>query len=476
MSLSDGRSRFWSALGPRHGLPEVRYARVVPSSGQRIRSYGAVSLLTYALLTSVSHSSIPYGPKVWLFLVLITIATASPLVLFILMNRTGSAGSPRDAQAALRYAMAFGVVSAMATTVFGADFWYYLAEGRLGASGGNVYREVLTAEAINNLPVADRDLNTTMPYGPLWTWISTLVSAIVAPHVGLEFAAYKGLMFAAWLATLRLVYDALADSSALQFRAVLLLGWMPFPLIAGVVDAHNDMVMVALVTFWLVRGTGIGAVALVGSALIKYVSAAIVPLAVFDAVITRSGRVLFVLGLAIAAAAIVIFLYWQDGALIAGLRRNQAWRQYTPIGLLDWMVRAQVFPEILATIGKAVWRVALLGLVVWYADRHRRAPSPSSRAAVAAALFVAIALGAGYMHTHYFLWVLPAVLLASDRFLMGLAIPYVLWLPFMQLLRVSGGGLSTPFRLTATLNLLVVLCWIAYAWFSLRRRRFSTPG
>jgi hypothetical protein len=77
---------------------------------------------------------------------------------------------------------------------------------------------------------------------------------------------------------------------------------------------------------------------------------------------------------------------------------------------------------------------------------------------------LAIVLSSGYMHTHYFLWVLPGLLLASDAFLLLLAGPYLVLLPFMQVIRVSGIGLSTPFRLTATLQLLVLACWIAGAW------------
>jgi hypothetical protein len=58
---------------------------------------------------------------------------------------------------------------------------------------------------------------------------------------------------------------------------------------------------------------------------------------------------------------------------------------------------------------------------------------------------------------------------ARGRVAAQLAAPYVLFLPFMQILRISG-YFSTPFRLTVTLNLLVATCWIGGAWMSRKTR------
>jgi len=430
---------------------------------RRIHLSGTVSLAAYGLLTAISYTSIAHEAKMWLYLFTIGVTTLSPMVLWSLWRRAHLPAGDDALRLPLRYATAFGTVAACALPIFGADFWYYLAEGRLGASGANVYTERLTSAAMHDLPVPTDAILITMPYGPAWVWIGTALSGLVGPRVAWEFAAYKAVMFAGWLATLHLVCGALRDSPRLQLRSVLLLGWLPFPIIAAVGDAHNDIVMVALMTTWLARGSAASTWALVASALVKYASAPIVALAVVDGLVRRSSRTLLVLGAAIGVALVVAVVYWQDGALIAGLQRNRAWRQYTPVALMDWLVRAQGFPVILATIGKLIWRVALGGLVLWYGYRYWRAPSRLTIAALSAAVLVAVVLGAGYLHTHYFLWILPAVLLSNDRFLTALTAPYVLLLPFMQIQRISVIGMSTPFRLTVTLNVLVVGCWIAYA-------------
>jgi hypothetical protein len=90
-------------------------------------------------------------------------------------------------------------------------------------------------------------------------------------------------------------------------------------------------------------------------------------------------------------------------------------------------------------------------------------------------LFLAMVLGAPYMHTHYLLWVLPGLLLGSNQFLMVLAGPFILLMPFMQILRVSEIGMSTEFRLTASLHLLAVVCWIAYGLMYQARANESRP-
>lgn len=427
---------------------------------RRVKQAGAVSLTAYAVWAVLSYSATNGPIWMWAIFAVLVVTTAIP---FAVMNAGRETPGAAHARLALGYAVAFGIAAAIATPIFAADLWYYLAEGRLGAAGANVYTERLTAAALDSLPVPPNAWPITMPYGPGWVWIGTGLSRLTAPNVVWEFAAYKAVMFAAWLTTLGLVYRSQRDAPASQFRSVLYLGWLPFPLIAAVAEAHNDIVMVALATGWVISGTAASTWPLAASLLVKYASAPILALAVVDAVLRRTRQMIVVIGAAIAAA-LVIAVYWQDGALVAGLQRNQAWRIYTPVALMDWLVRAEHIPPIAATITNAMWRIALAGLVCWYAWRYRLAPSRSSRAALCAVIMIAIVLGSGYMHMHYLFWVLPPMLVASDRFLTMLAGPYIVLLPFMQVLRLSGTDFSTPLRLTATLQMLVVACWIVGAW------------
>jgi hypothetical protein len=445
-------------------------------SQRRVAAAGAVSLAAYALLAVLSHSAVSWTVRMWALFAIVAITTAVPFVLMRTDRHEATTDSTDAASArlALGCAVAFGIAAAIALPIFAGDFWYYLAEGRLGAAGANVYTERLTAAALDSLPVPPNAWSITMPYGPAWVWIGTGLSRLTAPHVAWEFAAYKAVMFAAWATMLGLVYRSQRDAPASQLRSVFYLGWLPFPLVAAVAEAHNDIVMVALAVGWMIYGTAASAWPLAASLLVKYVSAPIVALAAADAVLRKSRQMLIVIG-AVIVVALIIAVYWQDGALLAGLERNRAWRIYTPVALMDWLVRAKHIPPIAATIAIAVWRLLLGVLVVWYGWRYRRAPSRTSRAALSAVILMAIVLGSGYMHMHYFLWVLPGMVVASDRLLTVLAGPYVVLLPFMQILRLSEIGFSTPLRLTATLQMLVVAFWMVCAWRWWRRSPRRSP-
>ncbi len=419
---------------------------------------GAVSLASYALLTILSFASISHGLRMWTLLFVMVVTTIGPV--WLMSTRASLVARPEESRLALRYAIAFGVLCAFVVPFFAADLWYYVAEGRFAAGGGNAYTQHLNEAAVDGLAVeAPRAL---MPYGPAWVWISAALSSVTAPRVALEFVAYKAVMFLAWLTTLQLVYRAQRASPASQFRSVLILGWLPFPLVAAVAEAHNDIVMVALMTFWIVSGTAASAVPLTASTLVKYTSTPLVALAFVDAVLRRSTKTVLSLCAGTAAVLLVVLIYWQDGALIGALRGNMEGSLYSPVALIEGLVRSRGFPAGLGTVIKAAIRVALIGLVGWFFWRHCQALSSTSRAEVAAALFLAMVLGAPYFHTHYLLWVLPGLLLGSNRFLMVLAGPFILLMPFMQILRVSEIGMSTAFRLTVSLHLLAVVCWIAY--------------
>ena len=424
---------------------------------------GAVSLAAYALLAIVSYSDVPHGVRMAMYAGIMLVTTASPAWLLARTRSGETPPDPRAASIALRFAVGFGVLCAIARPIFGADFWYYLAEGRLAAGGGNVYTETLTEWAISGLPIQDFTRTVTMPYGPAWVWISTALSSATGPRLVWEFAAYKSVLFVSWLLTLWLVQRFVRATPGAQFRAVLLLGWLPLPLIASLVDGHNDIVMVVLMTAWLVSGRAGSAWALVGSMLVKYVSAPIVAIAVLDGVLQRSTRMLVALGLAVAATAVVIAVYWQDGALFAGLQQHLEWRIYTPYALFDWFVRARGLPPQLATAGIFTTRALLAAMVVWYAWRFLRAPSPGTRAALVTMTLVAFTLGARRLWSHYLLWFLPALVIASDRLLMALTGPFIALMPFMHVLRISN-ILNSPGRLTFMLYLGVVSSWVVIAY------------
>src|SRR5687767_5904288 len=106
----------------------------------------------------------------WALFAVVVVTTAIP---FAIRNADRDDATPGAtyARLAFGYAVAFGIAAAIASPIFAGDFWYYLAEGRLGAAGANVYTERLTAAALDSLPVPPNAWPITMPYGPGWVWI-----------------------------------------------------------------------------------------------------------------------------------------------------------------------------------------------------------------------------------------------------------------------------------------------------------------
>ena len=435
---------------------------------QQAHACGVLTLGSYVFLTVLSYSSVAHELRMWALLAVVSIATLSPL--WLLSRRASLLATEEDSRVALYYALAFGTLCALAVPIFARDLWYCIAEGRLAASGGNVYTQRLTEAALNELPVAPGARPLTMPYGPGWVWISVVLSRLTAPRVTAEFAAYKAVMFAGWLTMLLVVYGRFARAPALQLRSVVILGWLPFSLISAVAEAHNDIVMVGLMTIWIVRGTATSAWALAASILVKYATAPLTVLAGVDAMARRSTRTLVALAVATAVVLLVLFGYWQDGALVDGLERNLEGSLYTPVAMIEELFHAGLFSVGVATVMKATWRVLLVGLVGLYAWRYRNTSSVTLRAALTTVVFAALLLGAPYIHPHYLLWSLPGLLLSRDRFLMALFGPFILLMPFMQILRVSQIGMSTAFRLTALLHLLLAVYWIAFLTYLARTK------
>jgi hypothetical protein len=108
------------------------------------------------------------------------------------------------------------------------------------------------------------------------------------------------------------------------------LGVLPISAFELAAEAHNDVVMMALVVYWLwlrAEGSWLSPIPLALSILVKYVTAPLLLLAAVDA--WRRGRVreavcAFVLGTVILLAALY---FWQNGVLLASLTKyNASWR------------------------------------------------------------------------------------------------------------------------------------------------------
>jgi alpha-1,6-mannosyltransferase len=416
--------------------------------------FGALGAICYAARTVLSYV-LPFPRRGAVFGVLLLAGTVGPLLL--LLSRGIRPFDARDARIAFGFAVLFGLLCLPAVPA-GTDLWYYIAEGRLAASGANVYVDRLTPAIKEGLPMDPDKVNITMPYGPVWVWLSTALSTLAGPRIAAEFVLYKSLMLAAWLAALWAIRGGPGASPDQRTRALLAFGWLPFAVIMSVAEAHNDIVMAALLAVWLASRHPAGVWSLLASALVKFVTVPIVAVAAVDALVRRSSKAFLHLAVAAIAAAVVLALYWNDGGLLGAMRTIAAQRHLTPALLIAGGISWAGLP---AWIGGGLilaWRLLLMGLVVWYGWRHVRQPTAASLSAWSAAVMLAVLLGADRLWPWYALWMLPAVIISGDAVLLALALPIVVLLPLVQVLYLWV-YLSVP-KATVLLFTVLGLTWL----------------
>jgi hypothetical protein len=327
-------------------------------------------------------------------------------------------------------ALLVGAVSALIPPNTSRDFYYYVAAGRDASAGVNVYTTHLTDAAVAGLPL-ERGIyrGTTMPYGPAWVWIARSLPPTAW--------AYKLLMFVAWAAILLLLWRELHS-----MRVLVLMAFWPFVPLEALVNGHNDIVMMALLTGWLVRPEQPWWLGL--SVLVKYATG---PLFLV-AVIASRWRAAIVA----VCVALVLGWYWQDGALIASARVRESWEMLTPVALAHRLP----FGVVLGWI----WRLALVATVGVYGWRYWQDRTRESMTAWVTVILGSLILGSPYALPWYWLWIVPSLLLSKDETLWRLALPFFVLMPFVDLVRnydVSSG------RLTLALYGGVALWWIVRA-------------
>jgi hypothetical protein len=364
-------------------------------------------------------------------------------------------------RAILLGALLLGVCCALIPPNISRDFWYYLAIGRDASAGVNVYTTRLSDAAVAGLPLESGLYRSmTAPYGPVWVWLSAGLSSIVGSS-RLGYVGYKLLMFAAWAITLWLVYRALEDSERHQRRAVIVLGIVPLLPVETLINGHNDIVMVALLTPWLVRPDQSWWLA--ASVLVKFVTAPLFVVAGIDALARRSTRAVAGVVLSTVAASLIILWYWQDGALLAQARVSRSWELFTPAAVLSWGAQAEFWPFWVSATIIATWRLALIAAVVWYGWQHWQTCTRESLNAWATVTIGAILLGSNYILPWYLVWIVPSLLLAKNERLIWIAWPFLILMPLFDLLRTFG---FSGRRLTVALYV-AAAGWLCIGWFRL---------
>jgi len=354
---------------------------------------GAVALVAYAVLTVLSYVQVPVlwrnhgsAPHAVAFFddlaakfplfglsrlfetnaaviisycVPVGIITAAWIALVaILYRREHTLDANLDALL-MRWSMAFAVVSVLAFPVFTQDFWLSMAWGRMAAEGTNPYHNLFTDETLTGLPLDHFPM--VMSYGPGWAILSGAVMAVTGKSVLAATILFKGVLLATWLASLALIRGMTVSKPALdRCLAIAVAGWMPLGVLQTVAEGHNDIFMVWLALMWLAllgQGRWLAPVALMGSALGKYVTA---PLFLVDVIVAwrlhgLGWRQLFVRYVGPGLLGIVVFgIFYRSPEFFEGTRVISEWEFLQPrhaveaielavgfdLNVLDWIITA----------------------------------------------------------------------------------------------------------------------------------------
>jgi hypothetical protein len=145
-------------------------------------------------------------------------------------------------------AFLFAAVNFFTFNITSTDMYDYVARGRItGILAGNPYVQVpndFPEDALVQL-AAWRD--STSAYGPLWEVLSGLISTAAGDWLWASVIAYKTVALLGYLGSvvlIAIILRSVAPERALS--GTLLFAWNPLVLLEGIANAHNDMLMIAL--------------------------------------------------------------------------------------------------------------------------------------------------------------------------------------------------------------------------------------
>lgn len=245
------------------------------------------------------------------------------------------------------------------------DIYHYVAEGRLLVHYGE--NPLVTAP---NAHADDPLLTTAAPwdkiasrYGPVWAALTYLPARLGGDGFVTNLLAFKGLMALFYLVALPLLYtlgERLRGGNGPS--AVVLFAWNPLVVYDMLVNAHNDMPMLALalgaLLFALSRRWRLAFPVLTLSVLIKFVTGLLGPLLLVWALRDRQPgpRRALLEGLVVSILLTVAFYFpfWEGARTFDALRRGGDWVTNSPAALLvdvlDFAVQRSVAVKIVQII------------------------------------------------------------------------------------------------------------------------------
>jgi hypothetical protein len=356
-----------------------------------------------------------------------------------------------------------------------ADVFFYAISGDIANSGLDPYTTHLYEVFKNPLYPYNHWVDMTTVYGPVWTLIDQAVMAIAGNDPARAVLAFKLLLGVVAIALAAGVYGTarlLGVTPGRATAAMVLVGWQPNLIVESAGQAHNDVVMLALVLAGValtIAGAGRaargGIVLVTLSALVKYISLPVLGLLALTRLNRRrepgSARRIalgwLLDGIAVLAVAVAAFGPYWSGWSILGEMVSEPGRLYTnPI----WHIPASIVSafdadagatfetvtRLVAQVGAVVAIVVVLGrfgVTVWRASEvgtERKLPGWTRPLLAAwAAIFAVLAFVPVNTHAWYWTWpVVPvALLVACDGDRDNRAWPASRWLSFYLVLTAA---------------------------------------
>ena len=320
------------------------------------------------------------------------------------------------------------------------------------------------------LGLAAEWVDAPSPYGPLWEVLSLGAFRVTGGDFLLHLFALKAMAVLAYLACIALIGAILGQlRPAWRTTGMLAFAWNPLVLLETAQNAHNDIVMVALLlaAVWaLVRERdGAAMVLLAMSVLVKFVTALAAPFFLLYIAWKRptlSHRLAALAGYGVLFAAPVIagmLPLWPGWDAWAVLKANSgAGRSLLALLVLALRDRLGTGPAF--DVSRLLLNGGWVGATLWALwHRRKRLASVETLLFRSWALFFSyVLLAAPVFHAWYLLWFLPLAILLPEPvplraslvfcFTALLVIPYFetvrIWIPALLQNHLLGHAIGVP--------------------------------
>ncbi len=403
-----------SQLFERYTRPVARRLSLPPWLALSLLGLASVAVLWLGLVQRYSLFALPVlaqrtipkltkGDPVAQAGFVLTLAALSALY-YLAWRVCRSAGSAPDRRriwlALLGSLLALNVMMLCLYPIGAADVFDNIMRGRITAVlGGNPFYDTPRAYPSDAFRYFVAWTDTTSAYGPLWEMLAAGASRLAGDDRLTNVLVFKllGLSFyAGSVGLVALILRRRAPSRVLQ--GVCLFAWNPVVIYETAGNAHNDIVVAFLILLgiWALqqRWFTTAVLALLGGALVKYIPALLLPVAlVYGCRQLPPGRARWRFLLATTAAGAVLVVvcvapFWRGGDMFALARRTTLFTASLPA-----VVQANLEPALGGPVSQsAVAAVAALltvAAVGWHTWRTWRAPEPLApiRAATHVLLF-----------------------------------------------------------------------------------------